>query len=71
MPSDKRLPAKDLHLTLPELTVEQAAELLSLIDDLYCRLWDTYGHEVVQLYGDPRPDDEPYLPEPADDDLPF
>jgi hypothetical protein len=67
--SDERLSPKNLHITLPALTIQEAERLLSLIDELQRVLWDAYGDHVVHVYAN-RPDDQPTALE-SDDDLPW
>lgn len=60
----ERLPPKTLIISLPALTVAEAAAIIQLIDSLHHLLWEEYGEAVVDLYAldhaespGPQPDD--------------
>jgi len=65
----------NMHITplVTHYSVEQAAELLELLDTLRDALWDTYGEQIVNIHRDLCADDpdDGQAELDFDDDIPF
>lgn len=69
MTTTSHLPPKNLWLSLPALTADEAEQLMNLVDSLQKLLWEAYGDDVLDNVADHY---EPDLPaDPTDDDIDF
>lgn len=60
---DPLLPPKDLRISLPAISIDEAEMILQLVDQLHDLLWDAYGEAVNEHMVD---DHAPDASEPTD-----